>query len=55
MRELNVSDAALTTKINAADARLQSYFKPAEFQWSADLKPAYPEDEFWWLYQAPQA
>jgi hypothetical protein len=55
MRELNVSDAALTTKINAADARLKSYFKPAEFQWSEELKSAYPEDEFWWLYQAPQA
>jgi hypothetical protein len=55
MHELNVSDAALISKINAADNRLKTYFKPATFQWSEELKPVYPEDEFWWLYQAPQA
>ena len=55
MHEMNVRDESLMTKIRAADSHLKAYFKPATFKWSSELKPAYPEGEFWWLYQAPQA
>jgi hypothetical protein len=43
------------TKISAADQHLKHYLRPDSFQWGNELKAAYPEAEFWWLYQTPQA
>jgi hypothetical protein len=55
MHELNIDNQSVMNKVNAADNRLHKYFKPNGFQWSDTLKPIYPEDEFWWLYQSPEA
>ena len=54
MQNMNMNGDDLMNKVNAADNRLHKYFQPDGFQWSDTLKPAYPEDEFWWLYQSPQ-
>lgn len=53
MHVLDLSDAKLMTKIEETDDKLTRYVERADFQWSAVLRPAFPEDEYWWLYHRP--
>ena len=32
------------------DGELRPLLQPAPFRWDERLRPAYPEQEFWWLY-----
>ena len=63
MNELNISmqdkDAEnnngddLETKLRGTDSKLRGLVKPHPFLWDDILQPAYPKDEFWWLYNKP--
>jgi hypothetical protein len=62
MDELNVqADSAdddqdgptLAEKLRGTDAQLRGLVKPHPFLWDDILQPAYPKDEFWWLYNKP--
>ncbi len=37
------------------DTRLQNRWLPGDFVWPADWQPAYPRNEYWWLYGSPRA
>ncbi len=39
-------------RLGALDARLQSRAPRTAFVWPPELKPAFPEDDFWFLYRA---
>lgn len=46
-----ITRAALTDM----DSSLRRYVKPADaFIWDSRLKPAYPRDQYWYLYVAPK-
>lgn len=47
--------ADLTQKVRATDKRLRGYVQPSDFLWDDQLQPIYPQQEFWWLYNAPQS
>ncbi|MBN1316842.1 MAG: hypothetical protein JXA42_15290 [Anaerolineales bacterium] len=36
------------------DTRFRRWFQPGVFVWRAELEPAYPKSEFWWLYGKPE-
>ncbi|MBX7251136.1 MAG: hypothetical protein K1X50_04065 [Candidatus Promineofilum sp.] len=36
------------------DTRLQNRWQPGEFVWPAEWQPAYPRDDYWWLYGLPR-
>jgi hypothetical protein len=38
--------------LGALDARLQGRAPRAAFVWAPELQPAFPEDDFWFLYRA---
>ncbi len=37
-------------ELAAIDGQLRPLTRPAPFRWDAHLRPAYPKDEYWWLY-----
>lgn len=39
--------------LRLADSRVRSLTEPADFQWAAPLRPAYPQAVYWWLYVRP--
>lgn len=51
--DLNLTDDDLTKKARGIDSRLRRVVQPASFIWADELKPYYPEDRFWWMYQRP--
>lgn len=53
IQALSVRDDDLQDKMYSTDEQLRQYVETADFQWSEQLVPAYPEDEFWWLYHSP--
>lgn len=53
MRELNLDTKEILGKISETDMKLHGYLRDESFQWSEQLLPIYPKDEFWWLYQKP--
>lgn len=54
MHALNLDSAEVDTKRRDVDGRLRGLLKSAPFLWDSALKDAYPEQEFWWLYHAPE-
>jgi hypothetical protein len=54
MHDLNLDSAEVDTKRRDVDGRLRGLLKSAPFLWDAQLQAAYPEQEFWWLYHAPE-
>src|SRR5512145_2022426 len=40
--------AGLHTKFQKADTRMRRYLRPSSFVWDAVLKPAYPDNIYWW-------
>ena len=53
MKHMKVVSAEIDTKLEMIDTQLQKLVKSADFLWSEILQPAYPADEFWWLYHRP--
>jgi len=53
LSNMEVRDKELNQKVRDTDTTFAKFMRPAGFQWSEVLIPAYPEDEFWWLYQRP--
>jgi len=43
----------LKNQIKENDAVLKAHVQPANFIWDELLQPAYPEDDYWWLYAQP--
>jgi hypothetical protein len=41
-------------KLAGIDANFRRWFQPGEFVWRAELEPAYPKSEFWWLFGKPE-
>ncbi len=42
-------------ELAAIDGQLRPLTRPAPFRWDAHLRPAYPKDEYWWLYATARA
>lgn len=53
MQRHNVTPDDLSTTIRSVDAGLRGFTKPGDFMLSDTLKPAYPQDKYWWLYVRP--
>jgi hypothetical protein len=54
MHDLNLESAEVDTKRRDVDGRLRGILKSGPFLWDPMLKDVYPEQEFWWLYHAPE-
>jgi hypothetical protein len=53
MQRHNATPDDLNTTLYSADAGLRRFTQPSDFILSGALKPAYPQDEYWWLYARP--
>ncbi|MDX2074801.1 MAG: hypothetical protein SFZ02_00090 [bacterium] len=53
MNDISLTDETLPTKITGVDGRLRRYVRPNDFFWDKTLETAYPQADFWWLYQRP--
>ncbi|HOU41069.1 MAG TPA: hypothetical protein PK829_07355 [Promineifilum sp.] len=40
--------------VTLLDTRLRNRWQPGEFVWPAEWQPAYPRDDYWWLYGSPR-
>lgn len=45
--------SGLLDDLKKADTKLRRYVRPSEFIWAEALRPIYPLEKFWWLYQRP--
>jgi hypothetical protein len=45
--------ARLTTSAKVVDSGLRRYAREDSFIWAEALRPAYPQETFWWLYGRP--
>lgn len=41
-------------QIALLDRELSRYWEPGDFVWPTEWRPAYPRDEYWWLYGRPR-
>jgi hypothetical protein len=56
MDELRIQSAEIDTKVNQIDSRLNGIAtERSGFLWDAQLEPAYPQKDYWWLYRKPRA
>lgn len=46
-------DRQIPGRVETLDRSLRQRWVPGEFIWPQDWQPAYPQDEFWWLYGKP--
>ncbi|MHB8625247.1 MAG: hypothetical protein ACYDBJ_08855 [Aggregatilineales bacterium] len=46
----NVLEPNVVTQITGIDNRIHLLTRPGDFLWDERLKPAYPQDAFWYLY-----
>lgn len=53
MRHHDIESAELEGGLRKIDSRLRGVAPKADFLWDDQLKPAYPENQFWWLYALP--
>jgi hypothetical protein len=53
MEDYGLEDPELDKKVKFVDSRLRRFTQPAKFVWDGDLKAAYPENQFWWMYSFP--
>lgn len=47
-------DAEIPQKVALLDRELTRYWDSGNFVWPVEWKPAYPQDEYWWLYGHPR-
>jgi hypothetical protein len=45
--------SGLEGKIKQADSGLRRFVRPSSFVWDEALKPVYPQETYWWLYNRP--
>jgi len=48
-------DPAYLEHLHSLDLILEALFSPGDFIWHPDLAPAFPKDEFWFLWGKPRA
>ena len=48
-----VDSDGLDARLRGVDNLLHRVTRPADFQWDAQLRDAYPQAVYWWLYAAP--
>ena len=48
------TESRLGQQVALLDTRLQGRWTPGEFVWPAEWQPAYPRDDYWWLYGSPR-
>jgi hypothetical protein len=54
LEAMSVSDReTIGTRVRQVDGDIRRYLQDADFIWSADLRPAYPIETYWWLYKRP--
>ena len=46
-------DRQIPGRVETLDRSLRQRWVSGEFIWPQDWQPAYPQDEFWWLYGKP--
>ena len=49
------ADAEVTRPLETLDQTLRRAWQPGPFIWPAAWRPAYPENNYWWLYGEPRA
>lgn len=49
----NAPNAELDQLAHKRDTQLRRFTQPSDFIWATALQPAYPPDEYWWLYAKP--
>jgi hypothetical protein len=47
-------DADIPRRLNALDQELKNHLRPGDFVWPEEWQPAYPREEYWWLYGQPR-
>lgn len=47
-------DEEYPNKVALLDRELSRHWEPGEFVWPVEWKPAYPKEEYWWLYGHPR-
>ncbi len=53
LKDLNQPSDEVERLTAHIDARLHRFVTPSSFQWAAELKAAYPDKVYWWLYAEP--
>ncbi|MDX1616507.1 MAG: hypothetical protein R3300_19510 [Candidatus Promineifilaceae bacterium] len=48
-------DERVVEEIRVYDNVLRNHWQPGEFIWFEAWQPAYPPDQFWWLYGRPRS
>jgi hypothetical protein len=46
-------ERSIPGRVETLDGSLRQRWTPGDFIWSEAWQPAYPQDEFWWLYGKP--
>lgn len=49
-----VLDRRVFDELSAFDRALHNYWRPDDFVWPVEWKPAYPEKDYWYLYGRPR-
>lgn len=47
-------DEEVPAKVALLDRELSRVWEPGDFVWPFDWQPAYPREEYWWLYGRPR-
>lgn len=53
LTELGEHSEDLDRALRTVDNKLRRYTEASDFVWAKELEPAYPRDEYWWLYAMP--
>jgi hypothetical protein len=48
-----LQSSGLGAKIKQADSSLRRFVRASSFVWDDALKPVYPQETYWWLYNRP--
>jgi hypothetical protein len=47
-------DQEVPRQLATLDRELSRYWEPGNFVWPVEWKPAYPQNEYWWLFGRPR-
>lgn len=53
LNRYNMADIGFDRSLAQHDTQLRRFTEPSKFIWSEKLRPAYPENPYWWLYAHP--
>jgi hypothetical protein len=54
LKKYNMPTIDLGRSLQEHDAQLHRFTEPSTFIWDNELKVAYPQDKYWWLYHRPK-